>query len=306
MSRLSNTLLTALTPLIWGSTYLVTSEWLPADHPFTAACIRTLPAGLLLLLWSRQGLRVPRREWGRLALLSLLNIGCFQALLFVAAYRLPGGIAAIVGATMPLLVMTLHWLFDDRRPSALATLAALAAVGGMTLIFGRSELPLDPVGLAAAAGGTGCLAAGTYLSRRWTSRTPLLVFTGWQLLLGGLVLAPLALALESPLTSLTIRHLAGFAYLCLFGAVLGYPLWFRGIAKLSPTAVAALGLLSPLTAVTLGWTVLGESLSVRASLGMGVVLVAVLLLQWALRPRPSFVQSNPPILAHHARHHPST
>ncbi|WP_180979640.1 EamA family transporter, partial [Janthinobacterium sp. AD80] len=105
-------LLTALAPLIWGSTYIVTSELLPPDRPFTAALIRVLPAGLLLLLLMR---RLPaRRDWCRVLILSALNIGVFQALLFVAAYRLPGGLAAVVGAIQPLLVMGLAWGVEGR------------------------------------------------------------------------------------------------------------------------------------------------------------------------------------------------
>lgn len=98
-------LITALAPAIWGSTYIVTTEILPPDRPFTAALLRALPAGLLLVLYSRY---LPRRsEWPRLLVLAALNIGFFQALLFVAAYRLPGGLAAVVGAIQPLLVMGL-------------------------------------------------------------------------------------------------------------------------------------------------------------------------------------------------------
>lgn len=109
-----DTLLTALAPAIWGSTYIVTSELLPPDRPFTAALIRTLPAGLLLLLLTRQ---LPaRRHWWRLLVLGALNIGVFQALLFVAAYRLPGGLAAVLGAIQPLLVMLLAWAVDGRSP----------------------------------------------------------------------------------------------------------------------------------------------------------------------------------------------
>lgn len=82
-------LLTALAPMIWGTTYIVASEILPPDRPFTAALIRALPAGLLLVLITRE---IPARHlWFRLLTLSALNIGIFQALLFVAAYRLPGG-----------------------------------------------------------------------------------------------------------------------------------------------------------------------------------------------------------------------
>lgn len=71
--------ITALAPAIWGSTYLVTSEILPPDRPFTAAVIRTLPAGLLLFLMTRH---IPaKRHWLRLLILSAFNIGVFQALL---------------------------------------------------------------------------------------------------------------------------------------------------------------------------------------------------------------------------------
>src|SRR3989344_3800331 len=83
-------LTTALGPVIWGSTYIVTTELLPPDRPFTAALLRTLPAGLLLVSWCR---RWPAWGdwvgWRRLLVLSALNIGVFQALLFVAAYRVP-------------------------------------------------------------------------------------------------------------------------------------------------------------------------------------------------------------------------
>lgn len=288
----ANTLLTALTPILWGSTYLVTTEWLPPDRPFTAALIRVLPAGLALVLLHR--VAIPRREWGRLALLAGLNIGFFQALLFVAAYRLPGGIAAVVGALQPLLVMALAAAFDQRRPPAVAVAAGILAIGGMALIFVGPGVHGDPVGLAAAAAGTASMAAGTYLAARWRSAVPLLPFTGWQLLVGGLILAPIAAIADPPLGPLSAENLAGFAYLSLFGALLGYPLWFRGIAKLPTTAVSALGLLSPVTAIVLGWSVLGESLSPRQLTGMTVVLGAVFFLQWAHRARPTRPAACPP------------
>ncbi|CAI2931745.1 protein of unknown function [Aminobacter niigataensis] len=49
MSRNSDLLLTAIAPAIWGSTYIVTTEFLPAGYPLTVAMLRALPAGLLLL-----------------------------------------------------------------------------------------------------------------------------------------------------------------------------------------------------------------------------------------------------------------
>src|SRR5690606_34363117 len=83
---------TALAPVAWGSTYLVTTELLPPDHPAFAAVTRALPAGLLALAIARQ---MPRGIWWwRCLVIGALNIGIFFPLLFVAAERLPGGVAA--------------------------------------------------------------------------------------------------------------------------------------------------------------------------------------------------------------------
>ena len=276
-------LTTAIGPVIWGSTYIVTTELLPPDRPFTAALLRTLPAGLLLVLWCRRG-----PAWGdgvgwlRLLVLAALNIGAFQALLFVAAYRLPGGVAAVVGAVGPLVVMGLTWTLDHRRPPALALVAGVLGVMGMAALLLSPGARWDMVGVAAALVGTLCMAAGTFWSRRWRSDLPVLAFTGWQLLAGGVMLAPVAWAMDPPLPALTATHIAGYLYLSLAGALVAYVLWFRGIARLPSVAVSSLGLLSPVTAVLLGWVLLGQAMTGVSLVGMLVVLASILAVQWAM------------------------
>ncbi|MBV7455100.1 DMT family transporter [Acidovorax sp. sif1233] len=276
-------LATAVGPVIWGSTYIVTTELLPPDRPFTAALLRTLPAGLLLVLWCRRwpawGDRV---GWRRLMVLAALNIGVFQALLFVAAYRLPGGVAAVVGAVGPLVVMGLAWALDHRRPPALALGAGAAGVLGMAALLLSPGARWDMVGVGAALVGTVCMAAGTFWSRRWRSDLPVLAFTGWQLLAGGIMLAPLAWLVDPPLPALTAPQVGGYLYLSIAGALLAYALWFRGIARLPSVAVSSLGLLSPVTAVLLGWVLLGQAMTGVSLAGMLVVLASILAVQWAM------------------------
>jgi drug/metabolite transporter (DMT)-like permease len=78
-------------PAVWGTTYIVTTELLPPGRPLLTAALRALPAGLLLLAVTR---RLPHGDWWwRAAVLGTLNIGAFFALLFISAYRLPGGVA---------------------------------------------------------------------------------------------------------------------------------------------------------------------------------------------------------------------
>jgi probable blue pigment (indigoidine) exporter len=272
-------LITALAPAIWGSTYIVTTEILPPDRPFTAALLRALPAGLLLVLYSRY---LPRSsEWPRLLVLAALNIGFFQALLFVAAYRLPGGLAAVVGAIQPLLVMGLVWSMDRQRPASLAVAASVVGIAGMAALLLAPGASWDPIGIAAAFVGTACMASGTYLTRRWRPTVPLLAFTGWQLLIGGVFLLPVAWLIDPPLPQLSPLQWLGYTYLSLFGALLAYVLWFRGIARLAPVAVSSLSLLSPLVAVLLGWALLGQSITGVALLGLLAVLGSILAVQWA-------------------------
>lgn len=271
-------ILTALAPAIWGSTYIVTSEILPPDRPFTAALIRVLPAGLLLLLFTR---RFPaRRDWWRVLVLSALNIGVFQALLFVAAYRLPGGLAAVLGAIQPLLVMVLVWAVDHRAPRLATLWSAIIGVVGMAILLLSPQTTFEPVGIAAALLGAVCMATGVWLTRRWRLDLPVLPMTGWQLFLGGLMLAPVAWVVDAPLPALTLSQYAAYTYLCLAGAVISYGLWFRGITRLPTIAVASLGLLSPLTAVVLGWVLLSQSMTGTAFLGLAIVLASVFAVQW--------------------------
>lgn len=276
-------MLTAAAPAIWGSTYIVTSEYLPPDRPFTAALIRTLPAGLLLLLLTR---RLPsRRDGWRLMVLGTLNIGIFQALLFVAAYRLPGGLAAVLGAIQPLLVMVLAWAVDGRAPPRVTLWASLVGVLGMAVLLLSPQTVYEPVGIAAALLGAACMAAGVWLTHRWRLDLPVLALTGWQLLIGGLMLAPVAWLADGPLPALTLSQFSAYAYLSLAGALIAYALWFRGVARLPTVAVASLGLLSPLTAVVLGWVLLSQSMTGSALAGLLVVLASVLAVQWTAARR---------------------
>ncbi|MEQ9257802.1 MAG: EamA family transporter [Roseovarius sp.] len=283
MSRRTDILLTALAPAVWGSTYLVTTEALPAGYPVTLAALRALPAGLLLLAVTRC---LPPRAWlGRALLLGSFNFALFWVLLFVAAYRLPGGVAATLGALQAIMVilMARGWLGTPLRAGAIA--AAATGVLGVALLLVSPEATLDPVGILAGLGGAASMAAGTVLSRKWQPSVSALGFTAWQLTAGGVILLPLALIVEPSLPPLTGANLAGLAWLGLIGAAATYVLWFRGIARLEPAAVSMLGMMSPVTAVMLGWLVLGQSLTPLQGLGAVIVLGSVWAGQHASRPR---------------------
>lgn len=281
------TAVTALGPVTWGTTYLVTTELLPPDRPLLAATVRALPVGLLLVALGRT---LPTGVWWwRALVLGALNIGVFFALLFVAAYRLPGGLAATLGAVQPLLVACLAVPVLGQRLSTRTLLIGVAGVGGVALMVLRSTVELDAVGVVAGLAGTAAMACGVVLTKRWGRPVPLLVFTGWNMAAGGLLLLPVALLAEGLPRSVTPVNIGGFAYLAVVGTAVAYALWLRGIERLPATNVSFLALFSPVVATVLGWAVLGQALGPLQVVGLVLVLASLVLGQVPARRRAGLV-----------------
>ncbi|MFI2200935.1 EamA family transporter [Streptomyces sp. NPDC020192] len=280
--------LTALAPVSWGTTYAVTTEFLPPDRPLFTALTRALPAGLLLLALTRV---LPKGAWWWKALvLGALNIGAFFPLLFVSAYRLPGGMAAVVGSVQPLFVVGLSALLLSRRPAARTLVTGAVAALGVSLVVLQGTGALDATGVLAAVASTASMAAGTVLTKRWGRPDGVgpLALTGWQLTAGGLLIAPVALLAEGAPPALDARAVGGYLYLALANTAVAYWLWFRGIGRLQATQVAFLGPLSPLTAAVVGWAALGQSLTPVQVAGMALAFGATLAGQLGGRGGQSF------------------
>jgi len=278
-TRTSDLLLTAIAPAIWGSTYIVTTEFLPDFPPMTVALLRALPAGLLLLLIVRQ---LPAgRWWPRVFVLGALNFSVFWSMLFISAYRLPGGVAATVGAVQPLIVVFIAAALLGNRLRWPAVLAAALGLAGVALLVLTPRASLDAVGVAAGLAGAVSMAFGTVLTRKWQPPVSLLTFTAWQLTAGGLLLIPVAWALDPAIPVPTAGNLFGLAWLGLIGAALTCFLMFRGISRIDPAAVSLLGFLSPTTAVLLGWVFLNQALSAAQAAGVLLVIGSIWLGQRA-------------------------
>ncbi|MFD8555191.1 EamA family transporter [Streptomyces fradiae] len=293
-SRAAVIAVTALAPISWGTTYAVTTEFLPADRPLFTGLMRALPAGLALLALTRT---LPTGAWWwRSAVLGALNIGAFFPLLFLAAYRLPGGVAAVVGSVGPLFVIGLATLLLGERPTARALLAAVAAVFGVSLVVLNAGAAFDLVGVVAGLLSSASMAAGTVLTKRWGRPEGVgpLVMTAWQLTAGGLLIAPVAFLVEGAPPALDGEALLGYAYLALVNTAVGYWLWFRGIERLTATSVMLLGPLSPITAAVVGWAALGQALGPVQVVGMAVAVTATVLGQVAPRRRPPLAAEDLP------------
>lgn len=273
LGRTALLLVTAVAPAAWGTTYIVTDRLLPPDRPLFAALVRALPIGLVLLAWRR---RLPQGAWwGRAAVLGLCNIGSFFPLLFLAAYHLPGGLAASVQATSPFAVMLIAWPLIGERPAALRVLAATVGTVGVALLVLRSPDGVTTLGLVGALGSVVVSGLGFVLVKRWPPPVDMVTLVSWQLVAGGVALLPVAFWVEGGPPPVDLAALAGYAWLAVVGTGLAYVCWFTGLRRMPAGAVAIIGLLNPVVGTALGVAFASEAFGWSQAIGMTMVLGSV-------------------------------
>lgn len=270
-------LVTLLAPVSWGTTYLTITELLPAGRPLLVAWLRVLPAGIILIGWGWWRSRwLPKRlEWLRLVVLATLNFGVFFPLLIVAIYRLPGGVAASVGGTQPLLVGLFTWVVARKAMRTIDVVVGLVAAVGVTMVVVRPGASIDPVGVFAALGANISFSAGVVATKRFPAFPDRIASTGWQLVIASILLMPLVFGIEGAPPKLTATDIVGFTYLTVITTGAAFLLWFRGIRQLPTQAPPVLGIAAPITGAILGWVVLGEDLTIIQTLGFVITIGAI-------------------------------
>lgn len=275
--------------LVWGTNWAV-MKWVLAEIPILTFRVVTafgggiLVIGLCLLLGYR--IRLPRAEWGPAALAALFNVTGWFLLTAVALTLLPAGRAAVLAYTMPLFAFLASVVLRGERatPRGLAGLACGIAAVLLLVVRDAAHLGAAPLGVLVILGAAASWGIGTVLQKRdWS--VPVLVLAGWQLLLGGLPILPVALLIdEAPFARLTPGGWLAMAYITGAAVLFGYFAWFS-LVRLVSTSVASLAVLPvPLVGVLtgslwlgehLGWTEAGALLLVTISLATVLPLHAL-------------------------------
>ena len=263
--------------LIWGSTYLgikVAGDTIPA---FFAVSSRFVIAGTLMAAWvawrrGRGALRITRRELASAVLIGLLLPGA-NGILFVAERTVPTGVASLIIASVPLLVVLLRLAGGDRPPT-LAIAGVLVGFIGVALLFhpegGATWWGIALTGLSAVAWAT-----GSYLSARIPLPQDAFVATTFEMLLGGLILLPFGLAQRPDPTEFAAKSLVAFAYLILVGSLIGFTAYVWLLHHVPLGTVSTYAYVNPVVAITLGVVFLDEHVTWRIALGAAIVLASV-------------------------------
>jgi drug/metabolite transporter (DMT)-like permease len=266
--------------VIWGSTYLgieLAGETIP---PLFAVAVRFICAALLLgaFTWWRRGgrvFRITRAQLATVVLAGALLPGA-NAALFVAEQHVPTGVSALIIGSVPLWIVVLRSATGDRPPAAALAAVLVGFCGLAILVRPSGGAPLW--GLLLVLCSAVMWAVGSFLTTRLPMPRDAFAATTVEMMAGGLLLLPIALATTSPHPSeFSGRSIFGWIYLVTFGSVVGYTayVWLLDNAPLG--TVATYAYVNPVVAIALGALVLHESLTWTIVIGAVIVLASVAL-----------------------------
>ncbi|WP_327583569.1 DMT family transporter [Nonomuraea sp. NBC_00507] len=220
-----------------------------------------------------------------------------QACYFVAASRLPVGVAILLEFSGPVIVLV--WLRLVRRVpvNRSAATGVAVALAGLTLVVQVwTGLSLDPVGLAAGLGAAACLAAYILIIDRLTGHVDALVITASGSVVAAAVLTALAapwampwdvLPAQVPVAGYAVPGWTLVAWIGLVSTVLAYLASVAGLQRLSAQVGGAICYTEAVAVALIAWAVLGERLTPAQMVGGAIVLTGAYIAQRAAAHRPN-------------------
>jgi drug/metabolite transporter (DMT)-like permease len=276
--------------VIWGSTYLAIRIGIETLPPILMAGVRHLLAGTILYAWARtRGRATPPtgEEWRNAAVLGLMMLVFANGSTTWAEQFVPSGLTALIVCTSALWLVILNWLWlGGDRPSGRVATGLLAGFLGVAFLVVPGRLAggerVSLVGAIALTVSALSWAVGSlHAIRLPRPRFPALA-VGMQMLAAGAVLVPIALLLGDGQRMLTgqvsLRSLAAFLYLTVFGSLVAYSAYFWLLRATTPARISTISYVNPLVAVMLGWASGDEPVTARTAVAAAVILFSVVLI----------------------------
>ena len=274
---------------MWGSSFMFNKLGVATVPPATLVASRLMLGALtmLALLYAR-GLRLPPLGpiWVAYAALGILGNAAPFFLITWGQQVVDSALAGILMGVMPLATLVLaHFLVRGEAMTA-------SRVAGFVLGFSGIVFLMEPAAVAgvggaalqilsqlAILGGALCYAANSVLAR-------LLIKTDFMLAAAGTLLVPAALMLgvalfwDRPWTlEPSFASVASIVWLGVGPTAIATICYFRLISSAGPTFMSLVNYLSPMVAVFLGVTLLGEQPGVSAYAGLALILGGIALSQ---------------------------
>lgn len=269
--------------IVWGSTYLAIRVMVETVPPLLGAGVRFTVAGAVMVgvLALRRSVRPTRAQ-----LLSALLVGALlpgaNAVVSVAEQEVPSSIAALLIGSVPLWVILLRRASGDSVPRA-SVGAVLMGFAGVALLLRPGEQSGDAtfIGLLACVVAAAMWASGSFASPRLQLPRDPLVSTGWQMLMGGLVILVAGLvsgeAGHVDFAAFSTRSVLALTYLVAIGSWVAFTAYAWLLQNAPISRVATYAYVNPAVAIVLGWLILDEVVTPITLVGAAIIVASVAL-----------------------------
>lgn len=285
---------------IWGASFMLMKEAVPAFGVFALVEIRALGAALLLVpivLLKRQGMDL-LRFWPQLIVVGAINTAIPFCLYNYSLLHIDAALAAILNATAPMFGVLIAYLYLRESIGFLGILGIGLGFAGVLLISVDQSIASANTGeginysvksllpVFAALGATFCYGlSASYLKKHLSQAKPFAIAAGSQLA-AAVILAPLAI-MHLPNTLPSASQWGSAMILALVCTGLAYVLYFNLIAKIGASRSITVGYLVPLFGILWGVLLLDETLSPKSLIGGAFIMLGVMLATnaWAVFKR---------------------
>ncbi|MFK4523220.1 drug/metabolite transporter (DMT)-like permease [Bradyrhizobium japonicum] len=277
--------LLAVLSVLWGGSFFFNGAALRELPPLTLVFLRVaLGAAILLPLLRMQGIGLPKgmAGWKPFVAIGLLNNVIPFSLIVLGQTFIPSGLASILNATTPLFtVMVMAAAGEEALQMRRVAGVALGLAGVIILRgWGIETRPGQGLGILLCLGGAFSYGFAALAARRLLKDAPPLGTATFQLMASTVMMAVVAGAMEQPwhLSMPGLTTWLAVLGLAALSTALAYIVFFQIIRRSGATNVMLVTLLIPVTAILLGWLVLGEPISAREIAGAIVIGSALLVI----------------------------
>lgn len=275
--------------ILWGSTYLGIRYALEGGFaPFWLGSSRFLVAGVLMYAVLRlRGYPNPTRaQWFNCAFMAFFMLALGNGMVNVAQAHVSSGITA-VGVASSALWIALFALLRGEHSSRREWLGLVIGFAGVILLNIGGELGASRIGLISLLISPLAWAFGSMWSRGRDLPAPFMA-AAVQMLCGCVMMAGIALLRGEPLPMPDSKGWWAFAYLVVFGSIIGYSAYVWLLHNVRPAPVGSYAYVNPVIAVILGSLIAGEQLVAKDMIAIVIILAGVitLTLHKSLRRKP--------------------
>ena len=274
--------------LMWSSAFTSARIIVTDASPLFSLALRFVVSGLIGVGIARamgQTWHLTRNQWRATIIFGVCQNALYLGLNFVAMQTVQASLAAIIAATMPLLVALASWLLFKERLKPLGIAGLMAGVIGVGLIMGtRISAGVDLYGVALCGIGVMALAVATLALRGATSGGNFMMVVGLQMLVGSSILLVSALLFEDIYFNPTLSLALAFAYTTLFPGLIATFIWVLLLNRIGPLRAATFHFLNPVFGVAVASVLLGERLGLMDMVGVLIVTLGILAVQLSRQP----------------------